>query len=333
MRREVVGAWLLLAGFAALWLGVAWDGQWHVDVGPDTFFTAPHLMFYFGTALIGTTSLVVVLGGRRSDGAVRVFGFHAPPAFLVAGLGAAGHLVYGAADLWWHTIYGFDILESTPSHLSLQLAMHVQAVGVTMAFAALRTTTSGRWGLVLAGAFGVGSGAILLDGAVFGVKLGMLALGGIAAWTVCAVMGITRSVRWAFALASAFLVVQAATFLFPPVVTGLYADGIGQPIRDDALGIPLVALAMPVAFPVVAALAAGVVSFARKRYPRPDLAMAVAGAVVGLGAALPRVIMDDDSANAVLGVVAVTVLGAVAGRFGWPCAVLMRRLGPKEVAA
>lgn len=93
-RRQVVGAWLLLLGFSSLWLGVAWDGEWHADVGPDTFFTAPHLMFYFGSGLIGLTSLTVVLANGRgpadSGPTVTVLRhFRAPAAFLVAGLGAA----------------------------------------------------------------------------------------------------------------------------------------------------------------------------------------------------------------------------------------------------
>ncbi len=333
-RRQVVGAWLLLTGFCSLWLGVAWDGQWHVDVGPDTFFTAPHLMFYFGTALIGLTSLVVVLGSRQTAGpAVKVLGLRAPVAFLVGGLGAAGHLVYGATDLWWHTVYGFDILESTPSHLSLQLAMQVQSVAVIMAFAALRTTTSGRWGLVAAGAFSVASGAILLDGSVFGVKLGVIAGAAVAAWTLCAVTGITRTVRWVLALGLVFIAVQAATFLFPPLATGLYADGIGQPIRDNALGLPLVALAMPIVFPVIALIAAGLVEFARRRDLSPGATMATVGALVGLVAALYRIVLDDSGPNPLLSVLVITAFGAVAGRFGWQCAALMRRLGPVAVAA
>ncbi|WP_433260587.1 hypothetical protein ACQPZF_24520 [Actinosynnema sp. CS-041913] len=334
-RRQVVGAWLLLTGFCSLWLGVAWDGQWHVDVGPDTFFTAPHLMFYFGTALIGLTSLVVVLTSRQAAAgpAVRVLGLRAPVAFLVAGLGAAGHLVYGAIDLWWHTVYGFDVLESTPSHLSLQLAMHVQSVGVIMAFAALRTTMSGRWGLVAAGAFSVASGAIVLDGSVFGVKLSVIALAAVSAWTLCAITGITRAARWVLALGLAFIAVHAASFFFPPLATELYADGIGQPIRDNALGVPLVALAMPIAYPVTALIAAGSVELARRRNLSPSATMAALGAFVGLVAALPRIFLDETGSNPLWSVLVMTAFGALAGRFGWQCAALMRRLSPREAVA
>nr|WP_157527362.1 hypothetical protein [Kibdelosporangium sp. MJ126-NF4]CEL14404.1 hypothetical protein [Kibdelosporangium sp. MJ126-NF4]CTQ88769.1 hypothetical protein [Kibdelosporangium sp. MJ126-NF4] len=329
-RRQVVGAWLLLGGFCSLWLGVAWDGQWHVDVGPDTFFTAPHLMFYFGTALIGLTSLVVVLRSQQDTGpALRVLGLRTPLPFLVGGLGAAGHLVYGAVDLWWHTIYGFDILESTPSHLSLSLAMQVQAVAVIMAFAALRTTTSGRWGLVAAAAFNVAASSILLDGADIGINLPVLGGGAISAWTLCAVAGITRSAWWVLALGLVFVAVQAATYFFPPLATELYANGIGQPIRDNALGLPLVALAMPLVFPLVAVVAAAAVRFARRRDLSPVATMTALGAVAGLVAALYMTLFDGAGSNPLVNIPVITAIGALAGRFGWQCAALMRRLGSR----
>jgi hypothetical protein len=36
----------LLLGACFYILGGSWDIQWHADVGPDTFFTAPHSMLY-----------------------------------------------------------------------------------------------------------------------------------------------------------------------------------------------------------------------------------------------------------------------------------------------
>jgi hypothetical protein len=331
-KRQVIGAWLLLTGFCSLWLGVAWDGQWHVDVGPDTFFTAPHLMFYFGSALIGLTSLAVVLPSRGTTAGpdVRVLGFRAPAAFLVAGLGSAAHLLYGAVDLWWHTVYGFDILESTPSHLSLQLAMQVQAIAVVMAFAALRGTRSGRWGLAAAGAFGVAAGSIMLDGDVFGVSLTVLGGSAVAVWTLCAVAGITRSAWWVAALGLSFVVVHAATFLFPPFATRLYSEGIDQPLRDNALGLPVLALAMPLVFPLIAVVAAASVALARRRAVPPNVAMAALGAVVGLVVVVSRLFFDEVGTSPLLAALAITALGALAGRFGWQSAALLRRLDPRE---
>lgn len=58
--RLLVGIPLIL-GIALSFLGVAFDAQWHTDVGPDTFFTLPHLIWYSAIATAGLTSLFVVL--------------------------------------------------------------------------------------------------------------------------------------------------------------------------------------------------------------------------------------------------------------------------------
>lgn len=56
-RPETIGAWLLLVASLTGTFGLVWDIQWHTDVGPDTFFTAPHLVVYLGMATTGLTSL------------------------------------------------------------------------------------------------------------------------------------------------------------------------------------------------------------------------------------------------------------------------------------
>ena len=47
----------MLAGTLMSLIGTSWDVQWHVDVGPDTFFTLPHLVLYSGSAIAGIASL------------------------------------------------------------------------------------------------------------------------------------------------------------------------------------------------------------------------------------------------------------------------------------
>src|ERR1700687_1056309 len=56
-----VGAWTISLGAAISPAGLSWDVEWHRDVGPDTFFTLPHLALYSGSALAGIASLVMVL--------------------------------------------------------------------------------------------------------------------------------------------------------------------------------------------------------------------------------------------------------------------------------
>ena len=60
-RFQQVGAGLFLLGVFATFFGLGWDVQWHSDVGPDTFWTLPHTILYFGAALSGFACLSVVL--------------------------------------------------------------------------------------------------------------------------------------------------------------------------------------------------------------------------------------------------------------------------------
>ena len=55
------GAYAVLLGSAISTVGLSWDVEWHRDVGPDTFFTLPHLGLYSGSALAGIASLAMVL--------------------------------------------------------------------------------------------------------------------------------------------------------------------------------------------------------------------------------------------------------------------------------
>lgn len=324
------GAWSLLLGMTLLWLGVAWDGQWHVDVGPDTFFTAPHLMFYAGSGLIGLTSLAVVLtttrrGASDSDRIVRVGPFQAPIAFLVSGLGAAGHLLYGATDLWWHTVYGFDILELTPSHIGLQLAMQTESAGVVLAFLALRAQRAGRWGLAGAGALFIASASISFDGEIFGIPVSLLGMGGAAAWIIGIVAGADLGRWWMIGPGAAFLLLLGATMVFPPYATQIYADAIDLRLRDNAVELSIVGAAMPFLFPVIIALAAWGVWLARRRKIAPRRAMLAVGAVAGPAVALQDVLFGESGGGtSILPVVLVVAASAGLCWFGWQNAALLR---------
>lgn len=329
MTATTRGAWALLAGFTLLWLGVAWDGQWHVDVGPDTFFTAPHLMFYAGSGLVGFTSLAVVIASTRDRGSpagrtVRVGLFRAPIAFLVSGLGASGHLLYGATDLWWHTVYGFDILELTPSHIGLQLAMQTEGAGVVLAFVALRGQRAGRWGLALAGALFIASASISFDGEILGVPLSLLGVGGCAVWVLGVIAGAGLGTRWLAATGVAFLALFGATMLFPPFATQVYADAIGLRMRDNAVGLSIVGLAMPFVFPLVAVLAAGAVRLARRRQITPRRAMLLVGAVLGPVVAVQSALPEPGSSGSLPALVLVAAAGAALCWLGWQIAALLR---------
>lgn len=148
-RLFLLGGLGLLLSALSGFLGGIWDIQWHEDVGPDTFFTAPHLLLYAGAAGAGLTSLVVTLvgtwrvrGGTAPDPALVSLlrrTFWAPLGFVVAGTGSLVFLFFGLYDLWWHTVYGFDAVLHSPPHTGLGLGDLITLSGGVVAFAMLAT--------------------------------------------------------------------------------------------------------------------------------------------------------------------------------------------------
>ena len=161
-------AFVMLAGTLISLSGLAWDIGWHTDVGPDSFFTLPHLFVYSGGAIAGLTSLVMVLratsaqrhgvdpdpavGGR----AFKVLGvFAAPIGYLIGGIAAASFLLYGLWDEWWHGLYGFDVTIASPPHQGWLNSICMTIMGTVIVFAAAREHRWGRYGLMTAmAAFG-----------------------------------------------------------------------------------------------------------------------------------------------------------------------------------
>lgn len=341
-RREVIGTWVMLLGMVLLTFGLAWDAQWHFDVGPDTIFTAPHLMVYSGPAIYGFACLAVVLlttwgrpqpSNRPALKALRVF--RTPVPFLVGGLGAAMFLLYGAADLWWHDLYGFDISQSnTPSHVGLQFAYFATAAGLVMAFAALRGTRSGRWGFAATCVFAL-IGTLPLATSippVPGLASVVLGLAAMCALFLGVIAGTTRGAGWLLAYALAYVAVQAILFVFAPWATRTYADALGLPLRDYATEQSAIASAMPVTFPVVLAIGAGVIWLARKRNARPGIVLAGLG---GATTALTMLLVGflGSEGNVWLNLLAGGLVGAGMTWLGWHSAALLRRLAPREVVA
>jgi hypothetical protein len=64
-RREsafrMAAAALLALLCLAFNIGMTWDIQWHSDVGPESFWTAPHSLMYGGIAGAGAVALGVVV--------------------------------------------------------------------------------------------------------------------------------------------------------------------------------------------------------------------------------------------------------------------------------
>src|SRR5687768_616778 len=115
--RTGLGVALLVAQWAFV-AGVAWDVQWHLAVGRDRPFTAPHLLLLAGIAGSGLCALGGVLwyslAGRGATGAARgrvwMGGiFRAPVGLYLAGYGALCAALAFPLDDAWHRLDGVDV--------------------------------------------------------------------------------------------------------------------------------------------------------------------------------------------------------------------------------
>jgi len=150
MSRPGVLAWPAVAGDvdvivvrrAALWIllttkltagwGLGWDIRWHVLIGRDSFWIAPHVLIYASVAVAVVVSLGVIAletrgvrGGyapsgrtmRLTPGAIQLFGLVGTRGFHLAWLGMALVIVAAPIDDLWHRLFGPDVTLWSPPHL------------------------------------------------------------------------------------------------------------------------------------------------------------------------------------------------------------------------
>jgi hypothetical protein len=349
-----VGAFGVLFGTAMTLVALSWDIQWHVDVGPDTFFTVPHLFLYGGSAIAGIASLVMVLmatsaqrAGRpmpRTVGGtpIRVFGgtFTAPLGYLISGIGAAAFLLYGLLDLQWHSIYGFDAVLNTPSHVALFLSIAITMIGSVIVFAAARDQRWGQIGVVLSipilitfapiPANGLSNLPLPIDPVILGIILFsplLLILG----------RAVLRRPGSAIAIAAVLGIMQAGLWAFSPWAAHAYAGATGLPLRDGLTPAPpQLPGSMPM-FLTVAAVAVEVFFWLiSSRNLNAKKVLLLAGAVAGLitagGIPLQQALTNPTSSIAPAAIVMITViglpLGVLAGYLAPPFTAMMNALAP-----
>jgi hypothetical protein len=349
VRTAQTGAWSVLAGTLITLFGLGWDIQWHVEVGPDTFFTLSHLALYSGSAFAGIGSLTMVLLSTAAQRAgrgfppyaggppIRVFAgaFHAPLGYLISGSGAALFLLYGLLDLWWHSIYGFDAVLNTPSHVALFLAVSITMTGSVVVCAAARDQRWGRVGFLLAVPILIIFGPIAFNGLsqvplpIDPVLLGIILCAPTLLIMSAALLGPGTAVRIAVVLG----VLQGILWWFSPWAAEAYARAVGLPLRDVVSAAPPVLPSTIPMFLIVAAVTTeGFFALARSGRLRPVwlmvLAGAVAGFVVGGGLALQTILTDPTqhlSGTDVLSLMLLgLVLGPLTGYLGCRFAVMLR---------
>jgi hypothetical protein len=353
------GAFGVLLGTAMSLVALSWDIQWHIDVGPDTFFTLPHLFLYSGSAIAGIASLVMVLlatsaqrAGRpmpRTVGGtpVRVFGgtFTAPLGYLVTGTGAAAFLLYGLLDLQWHSIYGFDAVLNTPSHVALFLSITITMIGSVITFAAAKEERWARLGLVVAipilmtfapiSANGLSTLPLPIDPVVLAIIV-------FSPLLLIVGRGILRRPGSAIAIAAVLGVMQAGLWFFSPWAAHAYAAASGLPLRDGlTAGPPQLPGVMPM-FLSVAAVAVEVFFWMiRSRNLNAKKVMLLTGAVAGLitagGLPLQLALTDPTAAlgaSAAMMLMGIGIpLGVLAGYLGGRFTTMMNALAPATKGA
>src|SRR5258705_6275728 len=119
LRRAAL--WTLLAAKLVTGWGVQWDIQWHVLIGRDTFWIAPHLMTYAGVTLAGLISFGLLgwdtVRGGPPAGAVRIAGLISTRGVHLAAWGMALTVLAAPIDDLWHRLFGLDVTLWSPPHL------------------------------------------------------------------------------------------------------------------------------------------------------------------------------------------------------------------------
>jgi hypothetical protein len=132
LRRRAL--WGLLLAKAVAGIGVGWDIRWHIVIGRDSFWIAPHVMTYAGVAVAAILSLGVLVfetfaanAAMRKSGGAGALGL-TPPLFRIAGLvgtrgyhlawwGIALTIIAAPIDDLWHRLFGIDVTLWSPPHL------------------------------------------------------------------------------------------------------------------------------------------------------------------------------------------------------------------------
>ena len=227
LRRRALWA-LLVAKLVGAW-GVGWDIRWHLVIGRDSFWIAPHVMTYAAVAAIAVISLGVLVvetwrarRGTAPPGAVALAGLSGTRGFHLAWWGMAIVILAAPIDDLWHRLFGLDVTLWSPPHLLGLAGFQVSNLGSLLI--ALEVYDEGwtRWGALTAGGILLlGTFYILVDqsaqtafrrGSIFLFTFAVL---GALAFTFALVLvaRLAESRSAPFALAAGALVVQLSIIL------------------------------------------------------------------------------------------------------------------------
>jgi hypothetical protein len=120
LRRAVF--WALIATKVVGGWGLQWDIQWHLTIGRDSFWIAPHVMIYASVAVglllaFGVLVYDTISAGRAGTSLPTVLGLSGSRGFQLAGWGVAIVVLAAPIDDLWHRLFGLDVTLWSPPHL------------------------------------------------------------------------------------------------------------------------------------------------------------------------------------------------------------------------
>jgi hypothetical protein len=155
--------------------GVQWDIRWHLVIGRDSFWIAPHLMTYAGVTLAAVIALGVLAWetwrarrGLAVPDAIRVMGLVGTPGFHLAWWGMAITILAAPIDDLWHRLFGIDVTLWSPPHLLGIAGAQVNTLGCLAIALELwpRGSRARRHALLLASLLLLGAFQITVDEAI-----------------------------------------------------------------------------------------------------------------------------------------------------------------------
>jgi hypothetical protein len=171
-RRRAL--WALLAAKLVGGWGVGWDIRWHLVIGRDSFWIAPHVMTYASVVVACAISFGVLVvetwrswRGGPSMGTVTIAGLRGARGFHLAWWGMAIVILAAPIDDLWHRLFGLDVTLWSPPHLLGLAGSQVANLGALLIALEVYDAGWARWWALLAsGVFLLGTFYIAVDQSV-----------------------------------------------------------------------------------------------------------------------------------------------------------------------
>jgi hypothetical protein len=133
---RVIALWAMLGAKMLTGWGVQWDIRWHLVIGRDSFWIAPHVMTYAGVTLAAVLAFGVLAWetwrawrGLAAPDAIQVMGLVGTRGFHLAWWGMAITILAAPIDDLWHRLFGIDVTLWSPPHLLGIVGAQVNTLG------------------------------------------------------------------------------------------------------------------------------------------------------------------------------------------------------------